>query len=60
MKIFNKVPFKGSRTVLSLLLLGLVTIARIGGVGVDSLSPELVESVQVILGVLAGIFYRLK
>ena len=60
LEIFNKVPGKGSRTVLALLLLVLVTIAKIAGLGEDSLSPELVESVQVVLAGLTGIFFRLK
>ena len=60
MDVFNKVPGKGSRTVLAVLLLVLVTIGNLAGIGGDSLSPELVESVQVVLAGLAGIFYRLK
>ena len=60
MNAFNKVPGKGNRTVLAILLLVLVTVANIAGVGVGTLSPELVESVQVLLAGLAGIFYRLK
>ena len=60
MEIFSKIPGKGSRTILSLLLLALVTIAKINGVGEDALSPELVDSVQAVLAVLTGIFYRLK
>ena len=60
MEVFNKVPGKGSRTILSILLLVLVTIANNFGVGVDSLSAEFVSSVQVVLAGFAGIFYKLK
>ena len=60
MTVFNKVPGKGSRTILAILLLVLVTVANKAGVGIDTLNPELVGSVQVLLAGLIGIFYRLK
>lgn len=58
--MFKSIPGKGGRTILALVLLVLVTLADKAGLGSDSLSPELVESVQVILAGFVGVFYRLR
>jgi hypothetical protein len=60
MNIFERVPLKGSRTILSVVLLVIVVVADIFGVGVDNVDADLSQAVKVIIAGLAGVFYRLK
>lgn len=58
--LFDGIPLKGSRTVISVVVLVIVVVADVFGVGFNEVDVELSQAIKVIVAGLAGIFYRLK